>query len=456
MKNLKSKIIIVLLFIIFSAFMIIYALKIDASTPTLDIYPNNTYKETLKVVSDENYPPFSYKNKKGEMVGSDIEHMNSIANEMGVNIEYSFHSWPKAIEAMENNEADIILGLEYKKDYYDKFELTLPVEINQYVSFGLKDYSSVQELISKKIAVLEYSSVLEKIVIPMGIRDVTVFIDYEDAFAAINNNEIDYLIARNSVGNYLLDRNDFGDIETKGHTLYSNAFCFGLQKNNKSLLENINKAIESNNYSGISYKISEKWLGDYNNSTTLVKYIKYNLTTISVVSILIAIAILTCIIIRFRFHKRKAQKDTATGILNKSYTEKYIESELYKKSTGALFIIDIDKFKNINDKFGHAIGDECILSVAKALESTFRNRDIIGRIGGDEFMVFMKNTTNKELALRKANILKSSLKSWSARKSMGFSLEISVGIAFTEPNINFKTLYESADKKLYEEKKGKL
>ena len=91
---------------------------------------------------------------------------------------------------------------------------------------------------------------------------------------------------------------------------------------------------------------------------------------------------------------RQAHTDALTGLLNKVYTEHTISEWLREKDFEdfqALMMIDMDYFKQINDTYGHATGDQVLKIFAGFLKEQFRTTDIIGRVGGDEFMILMKN-----------------------------------------------------------------
>ena len=76
-----------------------------------------------------------------------------------------------------------------------------------------------------------------------------------------------------------------------------------------------------------------------------------------------------------------------------------------KSSKGAFVILDLDDFKGINDLYGHVRGDEALKTLTKVLKMTFRHGDLIGRLGGDEFMVFIKNVEEKEVLDRRMDEL---------------------------------------------------
>lgn len=157
----------------------------------------------------------------------------------------------------------------------------------------------------------------------------------------------------------------------------------------------------------------------------------------------------------------KAERDSLTGIYNKGMTEKLIIEHLCNSlpsTKGALLIIDIDNFKAINDNFGHIFGDELLCNLSQKLSDLFRNDDIVGRIGGDEFIVFLKNVSTPEIIRNKSEeICKTFSITYTTTDNKEYKISISIGIAiFPENGNTFKELYKNADTALYVAKnKGK-
>ena len=104
--------------------------------------------------------------------------------------------------------------------------------------------------------------------------------------------------------------------------------------------------------------------------------------------------------------KEEGSKDLLTGLLNKISFEreagKYL-TKSRKTEHGALLIIDFDNFKMVNDSFGHLTGDAILKCFGEILMRTFGEADIIGRVGGDEFMVLMTGEVSEELIQRKCD-----------------------------------------------------
>lgn len=156
--------------------------------------------------------------------------------------------------------------------------------------------------------------------------------------------------------------------------------------------------------------------------------------------------------------KVKAEIDEMTKLFNKATAEKMAKQilEEYPDENHAILMIDIDNFKNVNDSLGHDVGDHVISVVAGIISMQFGGSDIVGRIGGDEFMVFMKNVKDREDARRKAqNIVDALCKK--ENLSIPDCVSVSIGMAFSdESGIEYEPLFKKADEALYVSKeKGK-
>lgn len=87
--------------------------------------------------------------------------------------------------------------------------------------------------------------------------------------------------------------------------------------------------------------------------------------------------------------------DTATGVYNRSFLDNYLDNLVDKPKTLAILMIDVDKFKGVNDEYGHAFADSMLKYVSSIIKENVRSSDIIARYGGDEFVIIMSNVTKK-------------------------------------------------------------
>lgn len=146
--------------------------------------------------------------------------------------------------------------------------------------------------------------------------------------------------------------------------------------------------------------------------------------------------------------RTKAMYDSlCIDIYNKSTTEELIRAKLSGARSGALIMIDVDDFKSINDRLGHMFGDEFLKSFAAAIKKEFRDSDVVGRYGGDEFCIFIGQVTS-DAAEKKCNQLLEKLSKIEIPE-IG-SVKSSIGVAaVTEDNCEYRQLLNQADSALY-------
>ncbi|MEG1989238.1 MAG: diguanylate cyclase, partial [Oscillibacter sp.] len=159
------------------------------------------------------------------------------------------------------------------------------------------------------------------------------------------------------------------------------------------------------------------------------------------------------IIKEYNTMSQQVKTDLMTGLYNRASAETLITQRL-ENGTGlhAMLMLDVDNFKKLNDTYGHSYGDRAIRAIAKKLRSLFRENDIVTRMGGDEFSVFMENVPSVEAVERKAQELCQKMSAIQV-KGEGAAITCSVGVTIGEGGEDtFETLYKKADKALYNAK----
>lgn len=154
--------------------------------------------------------------------------------------------------------------------------------------------------------------------------------------------------------------------------------------------------------------------------------------------------------------QEKADTDLLTGLNNKLATERKIKEYIkdYPQSMAMMFVLDIDNFKKINDTQGHAFGDEVLRTLGKHIGVNFRVTDIIGRTGGDEFTIFLKDLKEDANTLKEAQKLVHFFKNFQVGEYVKYSATASIGAAvFPAHGSDFESLYKAADQALYKAKK---
>jgi len=153
----------------------------------------------------------------------------------------------------------------------------------------------------------------------------------------------------------------------------------------------------------------------------------------------------------------RANTDSMTGLLNQATTSSTISAELLEHAgEGLLLLIDLDNLKSINDTMGHPIGDRAILLLSELMQRIFSDAKVIGRIGGDEFMIYLSRPGTREevrAQIRKLQeLMRHSLIS-QADMPKEVPLHCSIGVAYARAGDDYHSLYSRADIALYHVKR---
>ena len=144
--------------------------------------------------------------------------------------------------------------------------------------------------------------------------------------------------------------------------------------------------------------------------------------------------------------------DALTGLFNKGSSEEELK-KICKKSVGSLMMIDLDSFKLVNDIHGHAMGDKILIAFADILRATMHSSDLIGRMGGDEFVAFCHGVHEESAIAAKTKFINEKITD-AAKNLMGEDMNIPLGasigcVLVPQFGTDFADLYKKADKALY-------
>ncbi|MCQ2612902.1 MAG: sensor domain-containing diguanylate cyclase [Treponemataceae bacterium] len=150
-----------------------------------------------------------------------------------------------------------------------------------------------------------------------------------------------------------------------------------------------------------------------------------------------------------------SETDSLTGIRNRGSGEQRISQLLRNGRKGLFLIFDVDKFKSINDNYGHAAGDKVIVSIAHCMENAFRSNDVIMRLGGDEFSAFVADTDSTEKARNCIDRFFREVEEISIPELAGRKITVSLGGIICEgtAGTSFEEIYHQADVLMYRAKK---
>ena len=158
--------------------------------------------------------------------------------------------------------------------------------------------------------------------------------------------------------------------------------------------------------------------------------------------------------------KKQAERDSLTKLLNKASTQQAISDYLESRSgdtQAAMLVLDLDNFKTVNDTHGHLYGDAVLTHVGNTLMSLFRVHDVIGRVGGDEFLIFLRGVPSADMVRERCQLLLNTFRSQLQQLMPGLPVSVSIGCALAPAHGDtFADLFRHADEALYSSKrKGK-
>lgn len=241
-------------------------------------------------------------------------------------------------------------------------------------------------------------------------------------------------------------------------------------------MQNGNSGITDAKDGGIEYRLVyvpieiNDWymvVGIKNDYATVIQNQTWNNTRMMFIKLIVIIGIFSGIIVaiiitdRIRSNEKakdladKADTDLLTDLNNKLATERKIKEYIaqHPNEQGLLFVFDVDNFKKINDTMGHSFGDQVLRAIGHGIKSEFRVSDIVGRTGGDEFMVFLKNIQDNSLIKEESQRVTRFFKELRVGEYVKYSPTASIGAAvFPKDAKDFESLYKAADKALYKAK----
>ncbi|QCI28165.1 diguanylate cyclase [Caminibacter pacificus] len=430
----------------------------------VDLTPNEKLfikNHLFHCVVTPNWAPFNML-KDDKIEGIAIDYWKLIKHKLNLKSNCKIlPSWTLVLEDIKNKNSDIVPATAktpQKQNFalFTKPYATYPIVIATRNNIGF--INSMAQLENKKIVVgKNYSAaeILKKHFPNLNIievKDIKTALDYVSrgkAFAAIDNLPV---IA------YNINKYQFANLKISGKTPFDFKVRFMVRNDYPLLVSAINKAIDSITPEE-KERIFKKWVYVvYQTGIDTKKLLTIAFIAIGLILILIALVIYQF----FEIKKRRkfetqliktATIDSLTGIFNRKHIDYMLQKEVEeaKRYANPLSIIfcDIDHFKDINDKFGHKVGDIVLEELARIMKQNIRKSDIIGRWGGEEFLIILPHTPLNE-ALRVAEKLQSAIRNYEFPK-IG-KITCSFGVTEFKSEDSIYRLMIRVDQALYEAK----
>lgn len=328
----------------------------------------------------------------GEYSGVVNEHLQLIEEYTGLKfIKIPTSTWSESIDFSKKTYVDVLSDTTSSllKDnlIFTKSYLSSPIIMVMNKSESYKD--SIYNIRSKKIAIIKDYGYINEIRGFYPNLNYHIVDNIQDGLLSVENGESDVLLCALPQASYWMNKYSLQNVRIVGKTSFVASLAFGVRSDYKVLVQILNKAIS---------KIPQVKQQEILTSWTKVKYNQKIDYTMLWSILAITTSIIAILVLRHRSlrkHNKEltylSETDHLTKIYNRSKLNKLLEDQmkLFKryKNTFGIIIVDIDFFKDVNDRYGHNIGDIVLVEFTQVLKENIRDVDCIGRWGGEEFLI---------------------------------------------------------------------
>lgn len=437
------------------------------------LFFNEEEKQKLKTIkkitfiSPNNRGYYSY----GKNKGIDYDIAKLICEKLNVEFQYKVvrkYLNPDEIKALDGEV--VFCGNYFDMNWSEKNNLNLTSEILKRRYYRIKkDNEPVYSKNKLKIAAVKNSNFTNNYIRrKYKPSNIYYYNNTKECLDAVYNGKCDITYCDNLVEKYYFNNYKYNKL-FKEFIPFENMSSFILNENSSVFNSIINKTIASIKEGDINQIILNNL--EYNpKNNCILKWIYLN----SMEAFLIGLGLIFIILQLFyccRIKRKNklikkvtalSKKDSMTKLYNRENFEKIVTELLASNilvAKSAFIMMDIDSFKSINDNYGHIIGDKVIIKVTNLLKSSFRSSDILGRMGGDEFAIFVHDFDKRNFINSKIERLIKDINNCMMNEEDGenrITVKCSFGIVFIDSDTSFEKIYKAADDALYEAKtKGK-
>lgn len=409
--------------------------------------------DTIKVgVEAIGYPPFEMLNEDGQYLGIAADYLARLEDLLGIRFEFVREdTWLDVLEHLSTKEIDLIAAAAQTPDRLQYASFSSPYVRSQMVIVTRNDVeyvANIRQLQGQSIGVVaDYApdELLSRYFPELSLKRYPSTVD---GLRALSVGEVAAFVDNLSVVSYLIHREGLANLKVSGQTPYVFDLSIGVRNDWPLLQTAIDKALASMSSEEHS-DIYHRWI-----RFEVVEHVPWkNILPFIIAAIFVAL-ILVYFLFQLRSKNQLLAQVSVTDKLTDSYNRHHLDHilvELFKEAKQkrqslAIVLFDLDRFKYINDEYGHQKGDEILQVFSKIVKDNVRSTDVFGRWGGEEFLLVCP-FTNTEQAIQVAEKIRHLLSEQVLIESE--KVTVSAGVASASLVMSVDALITSADKKLY-------
>lgn len=427
----------------------------------------------LRVGADIDYRPYSFVGDDGRPAGFDIELARLVAARLGLTADLHVQPWDRVLQALKQERLDVAVGVLFTMPRSEEFIFTDPYNSDT-ISIVVRDGTSVDriwDLDGKVAAVLEGDAIPETVLHTSGLDPHTrAYATLTEALLSVADGSTDYALVPYAVGMELLKRDDLEELRIVGPPVYTIQYRFAVHRSQLGFCDQLNREIQAIIETEQYAALRDEWLRYERRELSVATVARY----IAPVGIPLILLVLGAWVWALKRQVRRqtralarknaeleamATRDTLTGLPNRRHFDAVSQDEFERsRRAGRVFSIlylDLDHFKTINDRYGHASGDAALREVAQRVSRELRRTDIVARYGGEEFVALLCDS-DRDAAIEVAERIWARCRTTAVDASGGdtpINLTISIGVAtVVEEDGSVQSVLGRADAALYSAK----
>lgn len=395
-------------------------------------------KGIIRLCIDPDWMPFEKFDEEGKHIGLSSEYFDLFKEQLNIPIKtIRTHTWSESLDFMKHRKCDILsLAMETpkRKEYMDFTSVYMQMPLVLATKLNVTFIDNFNQLKNKKVGIVKDYAYAELIKNKFPYINIVEVKNTKDGLNKVVNEEIFAFIGAVADISYLTQKDFIGEVKISGKFKENLNLSIAVRNDEKILVSIFNKLI---------YNLSDDLKNKITNKYMAIKYdpkINHSLLWKTSITFILIILVTFYWVYTIRKEKQKAEllliklefarnqlkeknkelKHIArTDKLTELYNRVKLDDSLIKELSRAnrynhplsIIIIDIDNFKLVNDNYGHLVGDMVLIDLAKILKEYTRDIDIVGRWGGEEFMIICPET-NLKGTNKLANLLKDKIEDY--------------------------------------------
>lgn len=437
-------------------FLLVMKVGAGGGPEPVSVTQDGGYFMDYKAVTPADREPYSFIETNGKPNGYCVEIANAIANDIMANIDVQVVEKELALNMLRNGEADMVVGLD-SSAATDNPDLifTDPIVSDYVCVYGKVPVSGIGDILKADIACVR-GDIFPDV---YDIRDTAnVYDTYKEAMESVSNGTNDFFVGLRPCAQQVITENRYTSIN-EVYVLVESQICVAVNGDHEMFSKSLDAAIADIQTEGLITSLHEKWLENRKRQKSTRDILVENSVFYEITAFILVILIVIYQVLFFRAREDRifllSETDSLTGIYNRRGGERRIKQLLRQRVPGAFVLLDVDKFKTINDTYGHLVGDKVLAAIGRCMKQTFRSQDVCMRMGGDEYVIYISNITREEHFRDIINRFFNELQGIDIPEINGRLISVSAGAILWSgaEEKDYTSLYGAADKGTYDSKK---